>query len=502
MTGLHRIRRAGLDAVAIAAAAMQPQSFAANFRAAGVRQRRQDFAGAIRHLTRAALAEDCTRRASWELAKLLLRLDQREAPVPGGRESLRNELIRTLRESARSNDSVINEHARVALANTLYASGRCTEALSTAESLLAQNPDHVKALSVKAKCLIARKEFGDSCAVWRRILEINPGDNGAERMLRVLESLDEPASGRQPEERREPSSILVAVGSGLGDMLHVTPTIRNIARSAGRRVDVVALADHDQSQFLLQNPEYVASVRPLRLDVLEQRFESVFVTNSFGPIRFAFNGHRVIWSRDWRTFRPGGLHETIFNLEAASQLLGIPYQKTDTQGYYVGNLTYHPPAEILIGLHAGSKPGRWLSKRWPHFPELAKRLQGSGLRVASFGLTGEYVEGTENRTGGSIEAMCRAMLECSHFVSNDSGLMNIASALGIPTLALFAPTDAKTRLPLRQSTFGVTVERDCAPCEVKDHRYFASGKCTCISSIPVDRVERELMRLIANPESG
>ena len=48
-----------------------------------------------------------------------------------------------------------------------------------------------------------------------------------------------------------------------------------------------------------------------------------------------------------------------------------------------------PPAEPLIGFHAGSKSGRWLSKRWPHFAKLAARLGGRGIRVASFGTPDE-----------------------------------------------------------------------------------------------------------------
>jgi ADP-heptose:LPS heptosyltransferase len=160
-------------------------------------------------------------------------------------------------------------------------------------------------------------------------------------------------------------------------------------------------------------------------------------------------------------------------------------------------LAYRRPAETLVGLHAGSKGERWLSKRWPYFAELAARLSARGLRVASFGTADEYVEGTENCTGGTIEDMCRSMLDCSHFVSNDSGAMHIASALGMPGLALFAPTDAMTHLPLGSATIGLMLEKKCAPCEVKDHRYFASGHCRCIGEIHVDAIERKLLAMMA-----
>jgi ADP-heptose:LPS heptosyltransferase len=153
----------------------------------------------------------------------------------------------------------------------------------------------------------------------------------------------------------------------------------------------------------------------------------------------------------------------------------------------------------MIGVHAGSKSGPWIAKRWPHFTELAARLRRRGIRVASFGTADEYVEGTENRTGGTIEAMCESMLDCTHFVSNDSGVMNIANALGIPTLALFAPTNAKTRLPLGPRTSAIVLDRDCAPCELKDPDGFSRGQCRCMADIDVALVERRLLEAVGTP---
>jgi heptosyltransferase-2 len=92
--------------------------------------------------------------------------------------------------------------------------------------------------------------------------------------------------------------------------------------------------------------------------------------------------------------------------------------------------------------------------------------------------------------------MCRSILDCSHFVSNDSGVMHIASALGIPLLALFAPTDPLTHLPLRASTVGLALKKRCAPCEIRNHRYFASGLCRCVAEIGVQSVERKVLEML------
>ncbi|HEX2590794.1 MAG TPA: glycosyltransferase family 9 protein [Rhizomicrobium sp.] len=301
---------------------------------------------------------------------------------------------------------------------------------------------------------------------------------------------------------RTNAGLLIGVGSGIGNILHTTPMIRNIARRTGERVDVVVTSDHPGSLFLVRNQDYVANVFTLNKTVLERHYDRVFLTHSFGAVRVPFRANQTLWSRDWDRFRPGDLHETLFNLEAARKLLGVPYEDTDAHEYYLSDLKYHPPARTLIGFHAGSKGGFWASKRWPHFELLAERLSRQGYDLASFGTEDEYVTGTENRTGGSIEDMARGILDCSLLISNDSGVMNIANALGIPVVAIFAPTNVETRLPLRETTTAVVLQKDCSPCEVKNHAFFASGACRCIAEVSIEEVERTVLAALRAARSS
>lgn len=282
---------------------------------------------------------------------------------------------------------------------------------------------------------------------------------------------------------------LIAIGSGIGNMLHVGPMIRNVARRTGRPVDLVVSQDHSESLFLLQRAGLVNEVHTLHGAIMNRHYETIFITHSFGSARLPFSGDRVIRSRDWSIFEPGfSPHETVFNLDAARELLGIDYDPEDIQTHYVGDLDYLWQDGPVVGLHGGSKSGYWSAKRWPGFPELAARLTERGFRVISFGTPEEWVEGTEDMTGGTIEEMARAMRICSWFVSNDSGVMNLANALGIPVLSLFAPTEVATRAPLADRNTVVSVSRDCAPCEVKNRHAFKSGECNCIARIKVDEV--------------
>ena len=98
-------------------------------------------------------------------------------------------------------------------------------------------------------------------------------------------------------------------------------------------------------------------------------------------------------------------------------------------------------------------------------------------------------------TGGSIGEMARAMTACHYFVSNDSGVMNVANAMGLPVVGLFAPTNVKTRGPLRSTSSSIALEKDCSPCEVREagRAIFHAGECRCIGEIPVDRVEAHIV---------
>jgi glycosyltransferase involved in cell wall biosynthesis/tetratricopeptide (TPR) repeat protein len=294
-------------------------------------------------------------------------------------------------------------------------------------------------------------------------------------------------------------SLLIGVGSGIGNMLHVGPMIRNISRRLGRKVDLVVTEDHTNSLFLLQNDDYVNTVYSVRPEVLHRRYDTVFITHSFGNARLPFESRRVLYARDWQGFEPGGaLHETTYNLESAKAVLGIPYDQDDIAGHYLGNLRRRHragPGPLRIGFHGGSKDGFWASKRWPGHAELAARLRRRGFAVASFGIAEEFVPDTENRTGGTIAEMAGAMLDLDYFVSNDSGVMNVANALGIPVMSLFAPTNPLTRGPLGPRNRWLAVDKPCSPCEVTriGLKTFQSGHCACIAELTVNDVERGVL---------
>jgi heptosyltransferase-2 len=69
------------------------------------------------------------------------------------------------------------------------------------------------------------------------------------------------------------------------------------------------------------------------------------------------------------------------------------------------------------------------------------------------------------------------MNRCDLFVTNDSALMHIASALGLKVVALFGPTNTNYVHPWKTEHVIVKTNLDCQPCF-----YYSPKPLTCTRS--------------------
>jgi heptosyltransferase II len=132
--------------------------------------------------------------------------------------------------------------------------------------------------------------------------------------------------------------------------------------------------------------------------------------------------------------------------------------------------------ELLLGLGPGAIFGgakRWPAERFAQIGDTAAREWGA--RVVIFG------SATEKEICGRVRAamqgpaldlsgqtslgVAMGLVErCSFFTTNDSGLMHIAAALKVPTVAVFGPTDPVATGPIGPHTRIVRHDTSCAPC--------------------------------------
>ncbi len=156
------------------------------------------------------------------------------------------------------------------------------------------------------------------------------------------------------------------------------------------------------------------------------------------------------------------------------------------------------------------------SRRWPadRFGELADRLTGVSGNIFVFGgqadaeLTGQVTKqagGHGIDLGGrtSLLELAGALLSCDLLVTNDTGPMHLAAALGVPILALEGPADIRQTRPLgtRVRLVG-RFDLPCVPC-VKNECprngagfELAEANRECLRLIGVDEVEAEALSML------
>lgn len=143
------------------------------------------------------------------------------------------------------------------------------------------------------------------------------------------------------------------------------------------------------------------------------------------------------------------------------------------------------------------------SKRWPadRYGELARRLLSAGKQVWIFGSAkeaplGEMIvrlanEHTVNLCGSTrLEDVIDLMELAEAAVTNDSGLMHIAAAVGIKVVALYGSSSPEYTPPLTDNAEIVYLRLDCSPCF---QRVCPFGHTNCLTHMSVDDVQRCLM---------
>jgi heptosyltransferase-2 len=158
----------------------------------------------------------------------------------------------------------------------------------------------------------------------------------------------------------------------------------------------------------------------------------------------------------------------------------------------------------VIGVSPGAAFGnakRWLPER---FAESARELASAiHAQVALFGspserelceLVAQAIGPQAHNLAGqtSLREFIDMASACRIFLTNDSGAMHIASALGVPTVTVFGSTDDVTTGPTGPFARIVREPVECSPCLRRecpiDHR--------CMTRIPASRVTATAFELL------
>ncbi len=324
-------------------------------------------------------------------------------------------------------------------------------------------------------------------------------------------------------------TILVKMPNWIGDVVMALPALQYL-KSAIPEARIAALIKAPLGELLRGNAhvdeviEYshrrgVRNVADLARTIRRVRrrtfHAAVLLTNSLSsalwvalariPLRVGTRGQ---WRRWLLTHpvapRPTGMHQAEHYIEIARRVAAAPRPSPPHVGIDKEQAAWAErflatqrlnSAGPLVGLSPGAAYGpakRWLPER---FAEVARRLRDEhGARVLIFGtrsdsaITGPLAEqiggGALDLTGKTtLSQLAALMARCRVVVTNDSGPMHLAGAVGANVVALFGSTSPERTSPAGRVTI-MRHECDCAPCMQRE----CDRDFRCMTSITADEV--------------
>ncbi|MBI4444115.1 MAG: lipopolysaccharide heptosyltransferase II [Acidobacteria bacterium] len=356
-------------------------------------------------------------------------------------------------------------------------------------------------------------------------------------------------------EQLERARILVRVPNWIGDAVMCLPAIRALRKALPAAAIVLVARPWVSDIFARAEPScrligydlrgphrgifgrwrLAGELRQERFDaaiLFQNAFDAALLAVMAGiPIRagYARHGRKMLLTHPVAVPRKGATprHESHYYLELLRRLrliegycevqeISLARKETATQarqqlekrlaamGCSIRN------GAPVVGLSPGAAFGT--AKRWPaeRFAELALRLlKELGATCVFFGSPQEskLVESVLARVGEgavslagktSLAEFFQTVAGCDLYVTNDTGTMHVAAALGARTLAIFGPTDEQATRPLGARVQLLVGSAPCRPCLLRhcpiDHR--------CMTSVSVDTAFQAACSLLAQRESS
>jgi heptosyltransferase-2 len=325
----------------------------------------------------------------------------------------------------------------------------------------------------------------------------------------------------------DPSRLLVRAPNWVGDVVLSLPALRDLRRSLpAARLEVLARPWVAELYGAVPEVDAVVESRGLAADsaALRGRFDAcVLLPNSFAsalapwragiPERwgYATDARGLLLTRSCRVPASARGRSQVYYYRAMLEGLGLavsgPPDATLAcpQAWAEAGQALLGHAGPWIGVNPGAFYGtakRWLPERFAAAAALVARR--TGARIAIVGARSERPLAQEiaAQLGGSARVLCGettlaglvgVLKRLSLLLTNDSGPMHLAAALGTPLVAVFGSTDWTETAPVSERARVVREQTECAPCGLRecpiDHR--------CMTRVAVGRVAEAGLALFA-----
>lgn len=220
-----------------------------------------------------------------------------------------------------------------------------------------------------------------------------------------------------------------------------------------------------------------------RAIILPRSLKSALIPFFAGiPVRTGFRGEsRYFLINDMRAFDPELLNQTVkrfvaLGLSPDEPVSDIPNPKLNVSAEHQDRLSGKlslDRSRPVVGMMPGAEYGP--AKCWPleYFAELAALLYASGYTVWVMGSDKDESAGAAIASAGHAINLCgkTALVDvvdllamCEQVVSNDSGLMHIAAAVGTRVHGIYGSSSPQFTPPLTERREIHALGLDCSPC--------------------------------------
>ncbi|MSO46136.1 MAG: lipopolysaccharide heptosyltransferase II [Acidobacteria bacterium] len=328
------------------------------------------------------------------------------------------------------------------------------------------------------------------------------------------------ATGNGPIRAAALERVAIVAPNWLGDAVMALPAIADLRRALPHvALAVVARPPVAPLFTLVPDIDHIVTVRDRfdRHEVAAGRFDAaLLLPNSFNAAFTAWRAgipQRWGYGADWRTplltcavRRPRRLHQAAY-YQHLVRALGCPSGPLVPQVEVSAALCEAAKAQLmeagwnaqtpLTALAPGAAYGG--AKRWPaeYYGTLAERVSTEGSTVVLIGSAADAKAGSDvmariapahrvvNLIGRtSLPQLAGVLASCSALVTNDSGAMHLAAAIGTQVVALFGPTRERETHPLGRQAAVLTHDVWCRPCMLRE----CPLKHGCMRGISVEAV--------------
>jgi len=343
----------------------------------------------------------------------------------------------------------------------------------------------------------------------------------------------------------QPCNIIVRMPNWIGDLVMATPVLLDL-RKAYPKARITAMCRTPLCDLLREDPEIDELFcfskgsgfgrRSEKRNIIEKLRKGkydlgILLTHSLSSawwfwlgrvakrLGYDCNGRKLLLTKSLPLPSNIQNQHLVVTYKMLLKTLGIPISQTPPRIYLTEKENEQArtflkqqgisPGNLVVGINPGATYGSakcWLPER---FREVAERLLKSekDLHIVFFGdtatasLVKEICQGLPPRVinlagSTSLRELASLISLCDVLLTNDSGPMHIADAVGTPIVALFGSTSEIVTGPYRG---GMVIHKhvECSPC----YQRACPIDFRCMKQIEADEVFRAIIKVLQGRKS-